>query len=436
MYRPFFFFVIALSSCDRSEKAEPALQGIITGSVSIPVKEDITLPPVAFRPDIAALRAPGDTNPVRMIAIGGSFPAGGRNGGLYREGQLTSIPILIAHQMQLTSFVTPLFSKEEGNGGGYLVYDRSATLPSWKRVENNLAIVSENPRVLSRYAGPEPIDNVSWPEGPGRFADSTNHNFEYPWRRDYYTYLHRIYNHVVDREWVEDYFVDSTAKTKPVHLLLRFEDLDFWIGLAAYSRNIIFSHFMHEGYFYPMRDAIRYNRELGRKQVLFNQPDYLDFPYFHLYNAKVLKAKDNSKGPLLDDNSLLMPNDNVKKAFSSKGIITLNDEDVLSPEEIVQRIRIINMLNESTYGWIAARDNLPLVDMYGLYKRILAGIYLTDDGFYIDPSFPDGNFFSDDCLRPTAIGSAVIANETIKVINSHYKIRIPLINVGEFARRL
>lgn len=57
-------------------------------------------------------------------------------------------------------------------------------------------------------------------------------------------------------------------------------------------------------------------------------------------------------------------------------------------------------------------------------------------GLFIDPSFPDGNFFSDDGINPTATGNAVIANETINVINKDYKIRIPLINVSELTKRL
>ena len=37
----------------------------------------------------------------RMISVGGSLSAGFRDGGLYREGQLTSFPNLIARQMNV-----------------------------------------------------------------------------------------------------------------------------------------------------------------------------------------------------------------------------------------------------------------------------------------------------------------------------------------------
>jgi hypothetical protein len=76
----------------------------------------------------------------------------------------------------------------------------------------------------------------------------------------------------------------------------------------------------------------------------------------------------------------------------------------------------------------------PLVDLYSLYERILKGELVTQDGIKVDPSWPEGNFFSQDGIYPTAFGHAVIANEIIKVINNHYKTRIPLINTREYIK--
>ncbi len=84
-----------------------------------------------------------------------------------------------------------------------------------------------------------------------------------------------------------------------------------------------------------------------------------------------------------------------------------------------------------------AKDyNHPLVDFYAVYKKVLAGQYISEDGFKIDPSFPNGNFFSADGLYPSAIGQAVLANEVIKVFNTSYGSQIPLIKIKDYAREL
>lgn len=406
--------ISVLSACKPdSVITEETPVSIITEEISLPVKDDIQLPPVAFTPDIESLRQQGDTSAIRMVALGGSFPSGSRNGGLYREGQMTSIPQLIAHQMQLQSFISPLFEKEQGNGSGYLIYDRKASLPSWKKVTNQTAIISQTPLVFTPFKGTH-VDNISWPEGPGTNSDSSNSYFYYPKGKEpYFSYLFRFYADKGTNETPFNYFAYTIPKK--THLLLHFEDLDSWIGWACHTQNFAIQNRLHEGYFYPKHTFIRNYTKVGLKMVLYNMPDFLDFPYFHLYQANQLMLKNNTTGQALSDSALLIPRDGIKKAFASNQKTILLDEDVISADEAKQfRIIIKDVLNTNTTEHFAKLYNLPIVDMYSLYKTILAGKYHTEDGLFIDPSFPNGNFFSEDGIHPTAIGSAVIANETIK----------------------
>jgi exosome complex RNA-binding protein Rrp4 len=69
-------------------------------------------------------------------------------------------------------------------------------------------------------------------------------------------------------------------------------------------------------------------------------------------------------------------------------------------------------------------------------KKVIAGQYVSDDGFKIDGSFPNGNFFSQDGIYPSAIGQAVIANEFIKVINKKFQTQIPLINLTVYSKMI
>ncbi|WP_201977906.1 SGNH/GDSL hydrolase family protein [Hymenobacter rubidus] len=59
----------------------------------------------------------------RYIAVGNSLTAGVSDGGLYREGQLSSYPNILAQQFAQVGggpFVQPLFSEAQSNGTGYL----------------------------------------------------------------------------------------------------------------------------------------------------------------------------------------------------------------------------------------------------------------------------------------------------------------------------
>ncbi len=405
---------------------------IITGSLNIVVAEDTTLPPTAFVANLEGLHSTNDTSSVRIVAYGGALPAGYRNGGLYREGQLSSVPHMIAHQMGIKSFISPLFEREKGNGSGYLIYDKAADLPSWKQVVNNSGIISKTPYVLSPYLDTK-VDNITWPEGPGSASEETNFVYPYPKRKNYLTYLHRFFNYRNNWHRPFNHFVDSIPQK--THLVLQFEDLDFWIGSASYPENLInkLSSSLNEGYFYAKRNFILENVSNDRKMVLFNHPDIIDFPFFHLYDVKILIAKGNTTGIALDDSTLLVPTNNVKKAFASsdKKLITLKDEDVLSKDEIKSLRISLALINENLTKRYANLYGLPLVQMADLYKKIFAREYYTEDGLFIDPSFPNGNFFSDDGLYPSIVGNGVIANETIKEINRVYKTKVPLIKVRE-----
>jgi hypothetical protein len=422
---------IVFISCRERENTPEKEVSIITGTVNIPVDDDITLPPVSFLPDIESLRTPESAGPVTMVAFGGSIFAGFRDGGLYRKGQLTSIPAMIAHQMQLESFVSPLFDKEDGNGTGYLVYDKSSSLPSWKRVENNLGIIFQNPFTLEKYTGEE-VHNISWPQGPGSTSDSTNAVYRFPDRRKYYSYLYRFY----DKRGVSDRPFEVLTGSKKIDLVLFCDDLDTWIGMASYSVNLgsNIQSMLHEGYFYSKRQFIIDNLSRGRKLVLFNYPNFLEFPYFNLYKVKDLKLKGNISSSSLEDGALLMPTDNIKKIFLAKKEVpfTMEDRDFLSQNEVnTVLIGVLEQLNQNTFGEFSKQYDLPLVDLFSLYKKVLSKQYFSDDGVFIDPSFPDGNFFSEDGIHPSIVGNAVIANEAIKEINRKYKTKIPLIAIRQ-----
>lgn len=49
---------------------------------------------------------------LNMVAMGGGMTAGVRNGGLYRAGQMTAYPNLVARQMGIADFQSPYICRE------------------------------------------------------------------------------------------------------------------------------------------------------------------------------------------------------------------------------------------------------------------------------------------------------------------------------------
>jgi len=427
----FCLLLIGATACRSTDVPQQTYESIITGEISVPIKEDVKLPNLAFTPDVRALRPVSDTSPIRMMAYGGTYFAGFRSGGLFREGQLTSIPELVAHQMQLPIFESPVFQTEHGNGSGYYLFDKKASLPSWKHVTNQTAIVSTSPLKLLPFDGKR-VDNITCPEGPIATADSSRYYFRYPRQKEYFAYLRRFFTKSGAADNPFDFFSDSLeSKT---HILLRFDDMDLWVGMALHPKQLRIDEILHSGYFTAKRIFIENNLEKGRKIVLYNVPDFLDFPFFHLFDVKKLSEGDMHRQELTDG-SLLIPSDRVKTLFAARQNILLQDEDILSENEVAGfRYTIQNILNKNATQTFADQYNLPMVDLHTLFKQIFQGDYRTEQGFLIDPSFPNGNFFSDDGIHLTAIGNAVVANETVKTINKFYKTTIPLINLADFSK--
>lgn len=98
----------------------------------------------------------------KIVSIGGGLTAGARDGGLYRNGQLTSFANLIAIQMK-TEFKQPFFDEKDFNGFGYKVLSSMSNgVPKYKVVSNNLAILRAEPNIeLNPFKGE--IDNWSLP---------------------------------------------------------------------------------------------------------------------------------------------------------------------------------------------------------------------------------------------------------------------------------
>ncbi|MFD1819729.1 hypothetical protein, partial [Pseudarcicella hirudinis] len=360
----------------------------------------------------------------RLMSIGGALSAGFRDGGLYREGQLTAFPNLVARQMGL-SLNQPLFDPNEGNGSGYKTLTSTEPIASFKLVTNNLAYTDNTANTLKPYSGK--IDSYAFPN-MGTWLGSLSYD-----------------SHNVGEKFARRFFEGSQKDSEYNYGFLIKQNCDFFIfeaGMDDLVNSISLGGAGGITGANPYGDTggtllIQSLYDKKAKGILLNVPDILDLPYFNqITNEKIkklnvtIRVKDDGTAqadregyrdfnPAIDK---LIPSPYVEKLMRGeiKNIALLNDNEVLSKASYDDEWIGVSPVfyNEYKINRKAKETNLPVVDIYGLYKKIIAGNYTTDDGIKVNPDWVKGNFFSADGIYPTAFGQAVIANEVIKTINS------------------
>lgn len=392
------------------------------------------------RPDLGAL-APGKDLP-HMIAFGGGMTAGVSNGGLNREGQQFAYPNLVARQMGIAGFTTPLLNEAEANGTGIFLYeDPKAEYPRWRKVTNNLAKLEPGqPVKMTSYEGI--VHNFAYPGGGTNDISST-----FCTRCPYQPYLQRLASYrdapdssflsIVQRKHKYDFVILEDFVDSFVNYLIHVDRIDERFYGANLNENKIPSYGM---------ERVLSN---GQKGVVFTIPHLKDIGFINWYDAEVLKEKASSlqlvywvrqSASVMDGSKpfYLKPTPIVEGTFRSvepgKPLeAKLLDSDIIDNGECW--FMNPDMVFNPNIRKFATERNLALVDLRDVFERIHQGRYVTDDGYKIDGS-RTGNFFSSDGIYPTPVGQAVIANEVIKAINQKYGSKISLINVQEFVRTI
>ncbi|RYU94610.1 SGNH/GDSL hydrolase family protein [Emticicia agri] len=424
----------SVANAIEKDKSLYALQPFATGdTITRPVKPDIhfnwetstDLTPLSDKPKEA----------FNYTAIGGGLTAGWRDGGLYRQGQQTAYPNLIAHQMGLVNFKTPLFSAEKGNGTGYKVYNKAKV--TWDYVGNNTAIEQKFPLKLEKYVGD--ANNLGMPKmiisESNYFSSIAKGKDIYYNNKKYMVFLERFAKTSKEEDIsYKKLFFKSDKKPDFFSVEIGIEDL-----VTAYLNGQPNS--IHDA---TLQDIlVDYNGlfNSGAKGVLCTVPDMLETPYFNIFKLIEEQLKTvwyiDKWGSVQRQATRvkLLPVERLKNmlliteygTFAS----SLYINDVVMDDNIYRRDLLNRRLRQ-----MAEEKNFALVDLEALYAKILKGNYVTDDGFVVSGKFPEGNFFSQDGIYPSAIGQAIIANEFIKAINKTYKTKIPLINLTEYSKKV
>lgn len=396
--------------------------------------------------------------PFQYVAYGSSLTAGFRDGGYFNDGMATSYPMLIARQMGLKDFEAPTFSNENLNGVGRLVQTTfnptGGPAPKFRMINNNLGVtsISEKELVLEKHGDASKIGNWA-------VTNSERWEFLYAFHDE------RLFsNRFGQKGWSQSYSDKYGLSSRPDLITLEsgYTDLIKMINGEA-LRGSFEAVLMGGSEVGNKESALGFgstNRTTGERNYLLciaNLPDPLDTPMFHIVTGEevyknLLIGRDiifrqgtdpkdcvflmNSKlDSLLSPNVHLVFKEEIIRQYPGNrmklgGPINLNEYYREIGDGVYDNLRRYNnslILYSKTYDF-------PIVDLHSIFKKIREGKFITDDGVLVEFKYPNGNFYSNDGFYPTAFGQAVIANEFIKVLNSHYNMKIPLINTREYLK--
>lgn len=114
----------------------------------------------------------------------------------------------------------------------------------------------------------------------------------------------------------------------------------------------------------------------------------------------------------------------------------LEGKHILTSAEITLVNTAMTSYN-NTIKSIALSKNLAVADMNAIMTQLVSGLR-TDDGQIYTSNYFAGTatlstvLFSLDGVHPNARGYAVISNEILKVINAHYKSKLPLVSAAGY----
>ncbi len=436
---------------------------LIIGDTVVTYRQSKPHTPPSVTPDLSNIKNNDNPElkgkPLRYIAVGGSLTAGVRDGGYFNEGIQTSYPALVARQMGLQKFEQPLFDASDYNGFGRKVPTSvnytGGPVPKFKEVKNNSGVdfistdkfslrktikITDNFAVMNLGTGNEVLVPVNISN-----IHTTDKEFQKRFMKDYnLSYSQQILSENFDffsfeAGWTEIWrrYVNKTGGEGP-GTKIYVDGINNLTYENVYTNTI--SEFLH-----GRMTFLKKLHESGKAKYgyFINLPLVTELPYFNLITRvevnKVIALYNSEM--IFRENVKILPTSEIDSLLSAKVHVSMKKG--LSYEKPLTKLSYLTETDQkeialSTVEFgeeaesLAKSFSFPVVDVNSLYKSILRGNYITDDGVKVDGSYPKGNFFSSDAIYPTAFGQAVIANEVIKTLNNFYNMQIPLIITREY----
>jgi hypothetical protein len=396
-------------------------------------------------PDVSKIKNSKDPllkgKQLEYVAFGSSLTAGMRDGGYYNEGILTAYPELIARQLKLTNFKSPVFESADYNGFGRNLKTKTnpnqGPVQKFAVVTNNTAVVGyddleKKPLLKKQNLKFESFNNLAMPGY--RISGSP-----LPSSNEYASLYGSRFNSFP--------FLGKVLKSKPNFDFFTLEagSADF-MSQAGYE---ITGFDPRPAEFLRPEDfqltLLKHAVENGIKGVVLALPNQRFFPAYKQIPCGLIEKNSNNVITNKNcQNGYVFGNSSKLDSIASP-LVNINSKTFLYFQRYEDRTTFdigtneggtrsdIDAYNAYRKEW-AKQFGFPFLPLDLIYENILAGKYVTDDGVLVNPDWKTGNFFSEDGIFPTAFGHAIIANEILKVMNSYYKTSIPLIPTREYLK--
>jgi lysophospholipase L1-like esterase len=448
--------------------------------------------PVVVEEPVAIV--PGTANFSKYVALGDSFAAGYGDNALYKKGQETAYPNILAQQFALAGggvFTTP-FMADDNIGGFSMGGNQVSKFPT---------------RLYFNGAGPVNIPGVSGTAITARLTGSFN-NMGLPGAKSF----HLVYSGYAAANPYFGRFASSPAATVLGDALAQNPSFfSLWIGgndVLGYATNggvpvsqdaVLGNDITPPAMFNTVYNTLANSLSAGgRKGVVAGLPYISSLPYFTTvpfnpvpltaekvtllnaaytqYNGGLAQAqaggyitaeekarrtisfKVGANAVVIVDSyltnlgGLMLPSyrQATKEDFlvltSSSFIgtlvggnasyingvtVPLADQWVLSKNEI-DEVKVATDAYNVTIKAAAAANNLAFVDTAVVMNQLLNGGIPYEGGYVLKSDFVFGGAFSLDGIHPTARGYAMIANMFSAAINTKYGSNLPPVKLSAY----
>lgn len=393
----------------------------------------------------------GELNLTKYVAVGNSLTAGFADGGLYREGQLSSYPAIMAEQFKLAGggeFTQPLFTEAQRNGSGYLRltgFD-AAGMPVLTPVTSELAVRGRGQdnatNLLTKYT--EPVQNLGVPGI--RMSDVSTPGYGWNNPLGFNPYYERLLPDapVPPASGALTPYVKTVENSNPTFFTMWLGNNDVLGyatsgGLGTITRQEDFERNLN-----AMMAALAKD---GVKGMVINIPDVTGIPYFTTKSTPMLMQMAAAAGAKLyittgagttreatAEDYVLLPstvgtpeqvgNMTIPHGFSQFN--ALRNNEVLDKDEVALVKNATQRFNQALAA--KANANIGLVDMNAFFTSVQmreGRPQLSINAVAYSPAFITGNLFSLDGVHLTPRGYAIVANKIIDDINKKFNTRIP-----------
>lgn len=401
----------------------------------------------------------GDADFSKYLAVGASLSAGFSDGSLYRDGQINSMPAMLAKQFKTVGggkFEQPLLPGESGYPNPKYVLD-----------------VQRGPCDTVASLGPR-----LYPGGLDSLGSGENIAYKGPYNNmgipgiraiDYLFPGYGVFNPYAKRLF-------ANIAAKPLDDLrtqqLQHTFFTLWIGnndvlgyaTAGGDGGTGTSVISDAQVFTIAYDSVmNMLTARGAKGIVVNIPDVTSTPFFTTIPAKgatVTKEIANDLNSRVynqtqvhftpGDNYFVIEDTNTTTGFRQikEGeliLLTLPLDSVkcrgwgtykpipgrfiLTTDEIA-KIKTATQQFNVIIASMANKYNIPMVDIQPLFNRVATGFPFN--GVSYSTEFVSGSAFSLDGIHPTQRGYALVANHIIEHINMHYGSTIPYVDPNDY----